>query len=99
MLQHQLDSEPLISILFCENLLEDLLSSYDVSGAMWYLSLVAAEFIYIAEEATNLNANDYREITRIKGGRLIEKFKVAKPGNVRPALRRVQLSIFLTNLL
>ena len=55
----------------------------DVSGAVQFLSSVANEFAYIAEETGDPNTNDYREIIRIKGVELIKRLKQVKPGNVK----------------
>ena len=60
----------------------DLLSNYDVSGAVQFFS-IANEFAYIAKEINDLNANEYKEITRIKGDKLIKKLKQAKSRNNR----------------
>ena len=99
MLRHQLDPEPWTLTSFCEELLVDLLSNDDISGAVKFLSLVANEFAYIAEKANDPNANDYREITRMKGDALIKELKQVKPGNVKQLLCRVKLSIPLIKLL
>ena len=51
-----------------KNLLVDLLSNDDTSGALQFFFSVATEFAYIAEKASNPSTNDYKKIARIKGG-------------------------------
>ena len=63
---------------------------------MQFLCLVADEFGYIAEMAGNPNANDYIEITKMKGGELIKEIKQIKLRNVKQLLRRIELSVGLT---
>ena len=60
--------------------------------------MVANEFIYIAEEAGNPNANDYKEILRMKQNEFIKELKQVKPVNVGQLVCRVGLGILLTKL-
>ena len=80
MLCCQFDSEPWILTSFCKEVLVDLLSNDDASIAVQFLSSVANELACIAKEAKDPNANDYREITRIKVGELIKELKQVKLG-------------------
>ena len=61
--------------------------------------MIADEYTYIAEEASNPNANDYREIIRMKGGKLIKELKHVKSRNVKQLLRKVKFSVLWTEFL
>ena len=51
------------------------------------------------EEASDPSANNFWEITRMKGGKLLKELKQVKLGNVKQLLQRVKLSVPLTKLL
>ena len=53
---------------------------------MQFIFSVPGEIVYVAEEAGNSNTNDYREIIKIKGGKLIKEHKQLKPGSVKQLL-------------
>ena len=99
MLHHQLESKLWILTTFWEDFLVDLLLNSDVSRAVQFLSSIAYGFIYIIEKACNPKANDYKELPRIKMGKLIKGLKHVKPGNIRQFLHRLKISVPLTKLL
>ena len=53
------------------------------SGQCNFFSLVVDEFVYIDEEIGDTSANDYKEITKMKGVELIKELKQVKPRNIK----------------
>ena len=84
---------------FCEELLVDLLSKDDVSGAVQFFSSMVDELVYITEKVGNLNVNDYIKIAGMKGGKLIKELKHVEPRSAKQLLHKVKLSVLLTKLL